>query len=110
MSELQRPENWIIDLLRKHPALLVSGLYVVASTIGMLYSWDYLRLFGINVFNYAQIGEMDGFTNSIGLFFTAAALNDLNGTLEVESKPGSGSTFTIRVPETISATKNLLVY
>lgn len=23
----------------------------------MLFSWDYLRLFGINVFNYAQIGD-----------------------------------------------------
>ena len=50
-------DNWIIGLLRKHPALLVSVVYVIASTIGMLYSWDFLRLFGINVFNYAQIGD-----------------------------------------------------
>lgn len=47
----------IADLLRRHPALLLSTLYVVASTIGMLFSWDYLRRFGINVFNYAQIGD-----------------------------------------------------
>jgi hypothetical protein len=55
MSESQ--QNPIISLLREHPALLVSMIYVVASTIGMLYSWDYLRLFGINFFNYAQVGD-----------------------------------------------------
>lgn len=44
-------------LLRRHPALLFSALYVIASTIGMVFSWDYLRRFGINVFNYAQIGD-----------------------------------------------------
>ena len=49
--------SWLSDLLRKHPALLISALYVVASTIGMMFSWDYLRRFGINVFNYAQIGD-----------------------------------------------------
>lgn len=57
-----------------------------------------------------EIGEMRGFTNSIGLFFTTAAVNDLGGTLQVESTPAQGSIFTIRIPETISATKNLLVY
>ena len=57
-----------------------------------------------------EIGDMRGFTNSIGLFFTATAVNDLNGTLEVESIPGNGSTFTVRIPEEITATKNLLDY
>ena len=57
MSESPKNENLIISLLREHPALIVSMIYVVASTIGMLYSWDYLRLFGINFFNYAQIGD-----------------------------------------------------
>ena len=44
-------------LLKEHPALLVSALYVGASTIGMFYSWAFLRHFGINVFNYAQISD-----------------------------------------------------
>ena len=57
MSSDKQGHNWIILLLREHPALLVSVIYVLASTIGMLYSWDYLRLFGINFFNYAQIGD-----------------------------------------------------
>ncbi len=48
---------WLAAVLRKHPALLISLLYVIASTIGMVFSWDYLRRFGINVFDYAQIGD-----------------------------------------------------
>ena len=32
-------------------------MYVAASVIGMFYSWAYLRHFGINVFNYAQISD-----------------------------------------------------
>ena len=44
-------------LLSEHPALLVSIVYFAASIIGMFYSWDFLRRFGINVFHYAQIGD-----------------------------------------------------
>ncbi len=57
MVETQQRKGWILTLLRQHPALLVSAVYVIASIIGMLFSWDYLRLFGINVFNYSQIGD-----------------------------------------------------
>lgn len=56
MNQDSRP-GLIRSLLSEHPALLVSVVYVAASTIGMVYSWDYLRHFGINVFNYAQIGD-----------------------------------------------------
>jgi uncharacterized membrane protein len=45
------------NLLRQHPALLVSALYIASSIIGMFYSWAFLRRFGINVFNYAQISD-----------------------------------------------------
>jgi len=44
-------------IITEHPALMVSALYVAASVIGMFYSWAYLRQFGINVFNYAQISD-----------------------------------------------------
>ncbi len=57
MSAESRPTSWIASLLREHPALLLTAVYVVASAIGMFYSWSYLRHFGINVFNYAQIGD-----------------------------------------------------
>jgi hypothetical protein len=32
-------------------------VYITASAIGMFYSWDYLRRFGINVFHFAQISD-----------------------------------------------------
>ena len=44
-------------IFKEHPALIVSAFYVAASLIGMFYSWAYLRWFGINVFNYAQISD-----------------------------------------------------
>ena len=47
----------IRKVLRDHPALVVSGVYISASSIGMFYSWAFLREFGINVFNYAQISD-----------------------------------------------------
>ena len=37
--------------------MLVSAFYVAASVVGMFYSWAYLRHFGINVFNYAQVSD-----------------------------------------------------
>ena len=46
-----------MNLLREHPALVVSGVYVLASTIGMFFSWEFLLRFGINVFNFAQLGD-----------------------------------------------------
>ena len=50
-------DSFIRRLLREHPALIVSALYLAASVIGMFYSWAYLRVFGVNVFNYAQISD-----------------------------------------------------
>ena len=47
----------LFGFFRQHPALLVSSVYVLASMIGMLFAWDFLRQFGINVFNYAQITD-----------------------------------------------------
>lgn len=55
MSET-RP-SWSRQLLSEHPAFLFSALYVVASIIGMVFSWDFLRRFGINVFHYAEISD-----------------------------------------------------
>ena len=49
--------SWGRRLLAEHPAFLFSALYVIASIIGMVFSWDFLRRFGINVFHYAEIGD-----------------------------------------------------
>ena len=56
MEEWAR-QHWVQYLLRQHPALLLTILYVAASTTGMLFSWAYLRHFGINVFNYAELSD-----------------------------------------------------
>ena len=44
-------------LLAEHPALFVSGLYFCASFIGLIYSWAFLRNFGINAFRFAEISD-----------------------------------------------------
>ena len=51
------PQVRLHALFREHPALIVSGFYVLASFVGMFWSWAYLRNFGINVFHYAQISD-----------------------------------------------------
>ena len=81
MNDL-KTSNWLTGLLREHPALLVSLIYIVATTIGMFYSWDYLRQFGINVFNYAQIGDFlmaslkEPFTWLLALFAVTLVAGD----------------------------------
>jgi hypothetical protein len=49
--------SWTRRLLSEHPALVVSGFYLVASLIGLIYSWAFLRAFGINAFRYAEISD-----------------------------------------------------
>jgi len=56
MSESTQ-HSWPRRALTEHPALLVSGIYFVASLIGLVYSWAFLRAFGINVFRYAEISD-----------------------------------------------------
>ena len=56
-SRLTKMKETIQKIFKEHPALMVSAFYVAASVIGMFYSWAYLRHFGINVFNYAQISD-----------------------------------------------------
>ena len=53
----QKYQYWVVGMFRRHPALLVSVFYVVASFVGMLFAWDYLRHFGINVFHFAQVSD-----------------------------------------------------
>lgn len=82
-------------IFREHPALLVSAFYVAASVIGMFYSWAYLRRFGINVFNYAQISDFllaslkEPFTWALVVLAVVLVLIDNRSSLRVERKnPG----------------------
>lgn len=56
MSE-SKQYSWPRRALAEHPALLVSGIYFVASLIGIVYSWAFLSSFGINVFLYAEVSD-----------------------------------------------------
>ena len=49
--------SYLGQVLREHPALAVTAVYVLASAVGMLFSWEFLLRFGINVFDFAQIGD-----------------------------------------------------
>ena len=57
MNPDPRESDWILRYLREHPAILVSSLYVIASMVGLLFSWIFLAPFGINFFNFAQISD-----------------------------------------------------
>jgi len=86
------PKSWLAAFLREHPALLVSAFYVAASVIGMFYSWAYFRRFGINVFNYAQIGDFllaslkEPFTWALVVLAVLLVLTDNASSRRVERK------------------------
>jgi uncharacterized membrane protein len=79
-------------IFKEHPALIVSAFYVAASVIGMFYSWAYLRWFGINVFNYAQISDFllaslkEPFTWGLVIIAVALVLIDNASSRRVERK------------------------
>ena len=91
----ETPNSRLAAILREHPALLVSAFYLAASSIGMFYSWAFLRRFGINVFNYAQISDFllaslkEPFTWGLVFLAVALVLMDNRQSMRVERKqPG----------------------
>jgi len=88
----ESPKSRLTGFLHEHPALLVSAFYVAASVIGMFYSWAYLRRFGINVFNYAQISDFllvslkEPFTWALVLLAVMLVLVDNASSRRVERK------------------------
>lgn len=57
-----------------------------------------------------MIRGQEGAVNRVGLFFSAIAVNDMHGELEVQSLEGEGTTFRIRLPERIEKLKGLLQF
>ena len=91
----ETPNSKLLALFREHPALLISAFYLSASVIGMFYSWAYLRRFGINVFNYAQISDFllaslkEPFTWALVVLAVVLVLLDNKSSLRVERRgPG----------------------
>ena len=56
------------------------------------------------------IHTMQGFTNRVGLFFTAVAVNDMHGTISAKTNEGKGTTFTLQLPKSIDTLRGLLKF
>lgn len=56
MSDTSR-QSWFRKTLVDQPALFISVLYLFASLIGLVYSWAFLRSFGIDVMQYSEVGD-----------------------------------------------------
>lgn len=57
LGEPARARSEALRLLIEQPGLVISGLYLLASAIGMLDSWWYFRQFGINVFLHSDVAD-----------------------------------------------------
>lgn len=57
MNPTDSPRHWARRLIREQPAFVLSGLYLMASLIGLVYSWAFLRGFEVNYLQYAEIGD-----------------------------------------------------
>ena len=84
--------SWARRLLAEHPALFVSGIYFCASFIGLVYSWAFLRTFGINAFRYAEISDFllaslkEPFTWFLTAFAVTLVLGDNAMSRRVQAK------------------------
>jgi hypothetical protein len=47
----------ILRFVSQQPGVVVSGVYLLSSAIGMLDSWCYYRRFGIDVFLYSDLAD-----------------------------------------------------
>lgn len=94
LSQFEK-ESWIRRTLTEQPALLVSLMYLLASVIGLFYSWAFLRPFGINMLQYAEISDFllasikEPLTWVLALFAVAVIQLDNAMSRRVQSrKPG----------------------
>jgi len=47
----------ILDILKSHPTLIITGFYAYLSVIGMMYYDGMLKEFNINIFNYSEVTD-----------------------------------------------------
>jgi hypothetical protein len=57
MTTDTKQHSLLQQALSEHPAFLLTSLYFVASSIGLVYSWAFLRGFDINILHYAEISD-----------------------------------------------------
>ena len=84
--------SWPRRALAENPALLVSGIYFLASLIGLVYSWFFLRAFGINVFQFAEISDFllaslkEPFTWALAILAVLLVVSDNANSLRVQRR------------------------
>ena len=49
---------WFRGLAREHPALMLTLAYLVPSVVGLMFSWEYYRHFGVNYFVFAEVTDV----------------------------------------------------
>ena len=54
-SQLRR--EWIGRLLRDNPGLALTLGYIMASLVGLLFSWSLLHRFGLNIMDYTEVTD-----------------------------------------------------
>lgn len=89
-------------------AVAVSGGFVSNGDAARMSDEDLRSLVFLPGFSTAkEISEVSG--RGVGLDIVKANVNKLKGTLTLDSRPGEGTTFLVRLPLTLAITKALLV-
>jgi chemosensory pili system protein ChpA (sensor histidine kinase/response regulator) len=82
--------------------------FLAAPDAGQLPAEELLSLLFLPGFTTARaVSEVSG--RGVGLDIVNAGVKRLKGTLAVDSRPGEGTTFTVRLPMTLAITRALLV-
>jgi chemosensory pili system protein ChpA (sensor histidine kinase/response regulator) len=94
--------------LERVRAVAVQRGFVSSSDAGQLAEEDlYALLFRPGFSTAAEVSEISG--RGVGLDVVRARIHKLKGTLVLDSRPGQGTTFTVRLPLTLAITRALLV-
>jgi chemosensory pili system protein ChpA (sensor histidine kinase/response regulator) len=89
-------------------AKAISGNHITAENAANLSEAEVYRLLFLPGFSTAKtISEISG--RGVGLDIVLAKVQKLKGTIAVESIPGDGTTFSIRLPLTLAVTRALLL-
>ena len=50
-------ESPLLEVFKKHPALVLTAVYVYLNILGMINAYRYFSLFGINIFKFSEIND-----------------------------------------------------
>jgi two-component system chemotaxis sensor kinase CheA len=102
-----RDDGGGVDVARIRPKIVERGLLDAAAAEALTdaQAVEYIWHAG-----FSTAPEVTGISGrGVGMDAVRTRITDLNGTIEVESAPGEGTTFTIRLPLTLAIINSLLV-